>query len=341
MLLLRKILIPLFFIINSVFTLEVTENTVDRGTISLNVGDVTIKPGAYWAIINNAVSAFVGKLDVQQGAGLYIASTSPLIALQVTLTSLLNTINNDGIIVFDSRASLTAATYNLVGLSFTNTGSMFLAGSGILPSTMALTAASWTNSGLIVFSQNQRNSGNVELGAALGTITNDGQICLVNEVYAQKTRINGNGCITATQDSTIYISNSILSIANTQSFYLADSRSSIVAQAVSGTQIFNVYGFGNGNKIGMTLPLLGYAFPSLPAVDYKTGTGTLTLRNLLVTQQFNIGPGYDPALFKIVTDDGAGIPSTVLGSVQYNGPVPARALPAACQIECRQIPDSP
>ncbi|EMG47705.1 hypothetical protein G210_1877, partial [Candida maltosa Xu316] len=341
MLLLRKFFIPLFFLITSVFAYEVTENTIDRGAISLNVGDITIKSGAYWSIINNAISAFVGKLDVQENGGLYISSTSPILALHVTLTSLLDTINNDGTIVFDSRASLTAAGYNLVGYSFNNTGSMFLAASGILSSTMSLTAISWTNSGLIVFSQNQRNSGNVELGASYSTITNNGQICLIHEVFVQKTKINGDGCITADQNSTIYISNALLPIETTQNFYLADSHSSIVAQAISTSQTFNVYGFGNGNKIGVTLPLVGNFIPSYPAYDYNTTSGILVLRNLLVTQQFNIGPGYDPELFEIVTDSGAGIPSTIWGSLQYNGPVPARALPAACQIECRQIPDSP
>ncbi|EMG49386.1 hypothetical protein G210_5853, partial [Candida maltosa Xu316] len=323
------------------FALEISTNTVDRGTISLNVGDVTVDSGASWSIINNAVSAFVGSLDVQSNAGLYITSTSPLIALQVTLTSLLNTITNDGTIVFDSRDSLTASTYNLVGATFTNTGDMFLAASGIVPSTMSVTAANWDNSGLMVFSQNQRSSGVVNLGAVGGSITNDGQICLENEVYQQTTSINGAGCITADQDSTIYISNSLLPVANTQNFYLADSQSSIVAQALSTPQTFNVYGFGNGNMVGITLPLTASVLPPNPAYSYNAATGILTLRNLLVTQNFNIGTGYDPSLFSIVTDSGAGLPSTLLGSVTYSGPVPAQTLPASCQIVCQPIPDTP
>ncbi|EMG48043.1 hypothetical protein G210_1465, partial [Candida maltosa Xu316] len=306
MLAFKKVIITSWLLLNTALALEISSNTVDRGTIALNVGDITIDSGASWSIINNAVSTLVGSLDVQPDAGFYITSTSPLIALQVTLTSLLSTINNDGTIVFDSRDSLTASNYNLVGATFTNTGDMFLAASGIVPSSMSLTAANWDNSGLIVFSQNQRSSGTVSLGATGGAITNDGQICLDNEVYQQTTSINGGGCFTANQDSTIYISNSLLPVATTQNFYLADSQSSILAQALSTPQTFNVYGFGNGNMIGITLPLTpSVGLPGQPAYSYNAATGVLTLRNLLVTQNFYIGTGYNPSLFSIVTDAGA------------------------------------
>ena len=276
----------------------------------MNLGEVTVNLGASWSIINNAVTAFAGKINVQSGGGLYISLTSPLLALQVTLTSLLDLITNDGVISLDSRASLTASNYNLIGLSFTNNGEMYLAASGVLPSTMDLTAASWTNNGLIVAYQNQRSSGVLNLGTPLGAITNNGQICLYNQVYQQQTRIEGSGCITANKNSAIYISNAVLPVATTQNFYLQDSKSSMIVQAVSSTQTFNVYGFGNGNMVGVTLPLLGNILN--PAYSYNPSTGILRLRNLLVYQDFNIGPGYNPSLFLIVTDNGAGLPSTIL-----------------------------
>ena len=211
-------------------------------------------------------------------------------ALQVTLTSLLDLITNDGVISLDSRASLTASNYNLIGLSFTNNGEMYLAASGVLPSTMDLTAASWTNNGLIVAYQNQRSSGVLNLGTPLGAITNNGQICLYNQVYQQQTRIEGSGCITANKNSAIYISNAVLPVATTQNFYLQDSKSSMIVQAVSSTQTFNVYGFGNGNKIGITLPAVG--IPPNPAYSYDVDTGILTVRAGLLSQKFNIGLGY-------------------------------------------------
>ena len=161
---------------------------------------------------------------------------------------------------------------------------MYFSASGVLPSVMALTAASWSNSGLMAFYQNQRSSGVVSLGTPLGSITNNGQICLNNEVYQQTTSINGSGCFTANRDSTIYIANVLLPVSTSQNFYLADSQSSIIVQAISTPQVFNVYGFGNGNMVGVTLPLLGNILN--PAYSYNPSTGILRLRNLFGVSRF-------------------------------------------------------
>ena len=82
----------------------------------------------------------------------------------------------------------------------------------------------------------------------------------------------------------------MLPVATTQNFYLQDSKSSMIVQAVSSTQTFNVYGFGNGNKIGITLPAVG--IPPNPAYSYDVDTGFLTVRAGLLSQKFNIGLGY-------------------------------------------------
>ncbi|KAI5970592.1 hypothetical protein CANMA_000333, partial [Candida margitis] len=342
MLILKKLHLIFCFLVAVASGLDITENTVDRGTISLNVGNINIHSGAYWSIIDNAISAFVSSLNVQSGAGLYISSTSPLLSLQVTLLGLLNSITNNGIISFNSVASLTSSTYNLVGLSFQNNGEMYLAASGILPSSMSITASSWTNTGLLEFYQNQRNEGTVSLGTTLGSITNNGQICFINEVYQQATTIAGTGCITADKDSSIYISNALLSVSTGQTFYLADGASSMIAQAISTPQTFNVRNFGqvNGvaNKIGLTIPLFSLTGS---AWSYNSATGILTLRGAgLLSQYFNIGTGYDSSKFQVVTDSGAGLPSTLLGSIQYNGPVPNPGLPSQCRV-CKSLPAIP
>ena len=154
----------------------------------------------------------------------------------MSLASLFGSIKNDGIIAFDSSASLTSSDYTLVGGSFVNNGEIYMGASGIVSGTltgsMAITSAYWTNNGLIVFYQNQRSSGNVNLGTPLGKIRNDGQICLYNQVYRQLTEIQGSGCITADEDSTIYIGNGLLGISTTHNFYLHDSDSSLVAPAI-------------------------------------------------------------------------------------------------------------
>ncbi|MCP8719464.1 MAG: hypothetical protein M5F18_09250, partial [Asgard group archaeon] len=341
MLLLRSILLTLVFLFNYALSKDITVDTVDRGSISLSVGDINIHTGASWSIINNAVSALAGSLNVESDAGFYITLTSPLIGLDVTLLSTLGSIVNDGIIAFNSVKSLTSSTYNLVGAKFENNGEMYLGASGVLSGTMSITSLLWKNSGLLVFYQNQRNSGDVRLGTPLGSITNDGQICLINQVYRQTNDIKGSGCITAQEDSTIYIPSAIQSFDTQQSIYLKDSESSIIVQALSTAQTFNVYGFGNGNKIGLTVPLVGNLIPSYPAYKYDESTGILTLRNLLLKQNFNIGLGYSSSLFQIVTDSGIGLPSTLLGSVQYNGPVPERSISATCQIECKELPEAP
>lgn len=336
---LQKFIITVALLTNIVFAIDITENKVDRGSVTLSFGEIIIHPGASWSIIDNAFSNFIGKLDVKAKGALYISLTSHLLALQVSLTTLLHSINNSGIISFDSRVSLTPSSYDLRGLSFTNSGEMYFAASGRVPSTMSLTSALWTNTGLLLFYQNQRTSGAVCLGFPLGSITNSGKICLNNQVYQQTTQIKGSGCFSANGDSTIYIANVLLSVSANQNFHLVDKDSSMIVQAISTTQTFNVYGFGNGNKIGLTLPLIGTILES--AHSYDSSTGILTLRNFLLEQRFNIGLGYDSSKFLVVTDSGSGIPSTIWGSVTYTGRVPTRALPKSCQMACKPIPEAP
>lgn len=335
----QNIIVSLALFTQLIFAIEIAENKVDRGTITLNLGDIIIYTGATWSIIDNAYTNFVGKLDVRADAGLYISLTSHLLALQVSLTTILHSITNNGIISFDSRVSRTSSSYDLRGVSFTNNGEMYFGSSGESSSSTSLTSALWTNTGLLLFFQNQRTSGTVNLGVSMGSITNDGQICLNNQVYEQATQIKGSGCFTAKGDSTIYIANVVLAVSSKQNFYLTDKGSSMIVQAVSTTQTFNVYGFGDGNKIGLTLPLVGTLFTS--AYTYDTASGILTLRNTLLEQKFNIGTGYDPSKFQVVTDSGSGTPSTVLGSVAYYGRAPTRTLPKSCQIPCKPIPEAP
>ena len=335
----QNILISIALLTQLIFAIEIAENKVDRGSITLNLGDIIIYTGATWSIIDNAYTNFVGKLDVRADAGLYITLTSHLLALQVSLTTILHSITNNGIISFDSRISRTSSSYDLRGISFTNNGEMYFGSSGESSSSTSLTSALWSNTGLLLFFQNQRTSGTVNLGVSMGSITNDGQICLNNQIYEQTTQIKGSGCFTAKGDSTIYIANVVLAVSSKQNFYLTNKGSSMIVQAVSTTQTFNVYGFGDGNKIGLTLPLVGTIFNS--AFTYDTASGILTLRNTLLEQKFNIGTGYEPSKFQVVTDSGSGTPSTVLGSVAYYGHVPTRTLPKSCQIPCKPIPEAP
>ena len=72
----------------------------------------------------------------------------------------------------------------------------------------------------------------------------------------------------------------------------------LIVHAVSSNQTFTVHGFGNGNKLGLTLPLTGnrdhFRF------EYYPDTGILQLRAAALPQYFKIGKGYDSKLFRIV-----------------------------------------
>ncbi|EDK44380.1 hypothetical protein LELG_02559 [Lodderomyces elongisporus NRRL YB-4239] len=192
--LIKQLFYPvLFFLVQGLNAITISLDRVTRGTINLSIGDITINSGAYWSIIDNAVSAFVGDLTVQSDAGFYISSTNPLLGLQVTLLGVLNSISNDGIIAFNSLKTLIAPNYNLIGLSFHNTGEIYFAADGTNPPVFGLTAANWDNSGLIVFYQNHRSEALINLGTPLLSITNDGSVCLYSSVYQQLTKIDGSG----------------------------------------------------------------------------------------------------------------------------------------------------
>ncbi|KHC44619.1 hypothetical protein W5O_02308, partial [Candida albicans Ca6] len=340
--LLKQIFLPFFVLFNAINAIDIYQNQVSRGTIDLSIGAITIHSGAYWSIIDNAISALVGTLTVQQDAGFYITGLNPLLGLQVELLGVLNSIKNDGIVSFNGLNSLVGPIYNLVGLSFQNNGEFYLSASGVAPPVFSITAADWHNNGLLVLAQAKRTSALANLGFPTGSIENQGSICLFGTAYQQLTSITGSGCISADRDSTIYIFSSLLPIATTQTLYLADRASSIVIQPVTLPATYTVRGFGNGNKVGISLPLLSVPLLGQPAYSYDPSSGVLTLRGLgvgLLSQRFQIGTGYDSSLFEIVTDDGAGLPTTLLGSVRYNGPVPNNAVPASCN--CKYVPPSP
>ncbi|ABN65247.2 hypothetical protein PICST_43205, partial [Scheffersomyces stipitis CBS 6054] len=336
--LLSKYTLAAFSFISAVTAVTITQDTIDRGAISLGLGDTIIEDGVYWSIIDNVITAFAGNVDVGTGSGLYITGLNPLLALQVTLLS--GSLTNDGIISFNAVQSLLAPTYNLVGISFTNNGEMYLGADGSvgIPS-ISITTPVWNNNGLLVFYQNTRTTGPVNLGTIGLTINNNGQICFYNELYTQTTNIAGTGCMTLNDDSSIFFSNTLLNIDSNQVFYLADSASSIRATAISAPKTYNVAGFGNGNKIGLDIPLVNIP-PLLNAYSYDTTTGILTLRGAgLLSMNFNIGLGYNPSLFSIVTDDNVGLLSVPFGALTYSGP-PPNVVPSVCQ-PCKLLPPAP
>ncbi|RCK66484.1 Cell wall protein RBR3 [Candida viswanathii] len=343
-------LVPLWLLVNYVFTLEIATNRVDRGNTSLSVGDITIKSGLSWSVIDNAVSTLTGDLNVEPNAGFYITLGSSLFGLDITTAPPLSTITNNGVIVFSSSlATSEQSSYNLDGYSFTNNGGMYF---GAASGTMAITATSWSNTGTMLFHHDTNASATVLLGAPQGSITNNGNICLFNLVFKQTTAVAGTGCIVAKKNAAIYVANSRLAVATTQSFFLADSKSSLIVEAASTPQTFTVYGFGNGNTIGLDAPLKGVFLLRHLAFRYNAESGVLTLRaGSRALVNVHIGKGYDAKLFSIVSsnnnnnnnnnNDSAGLPTALLNSVQYNGPVPEQTVPTSCRIDCAKLPSIP
>ncbi|KAL6454627.1 LOW QUALITY PROTEIN: RBR3 Cell wall protein RBR3 [Candida maltosa Xu316] len=318
----------------TLFAITIKENTVDYGIINLGTCDIDIKKGSYWSIIDNIATAFAGK--VTNNGELFITSTSSAIALQVTLASGFGSIVNNGVMSFDSAAAnLASSHYNLIGMSFENTGEMYMtSSSALLPSLVSLTAPIWKNTGMMTFHQAKKQSGIVTLGGiAPMRITNEGQICLYNQDYYQTS--NGEGCISAQQNGRISL-NIYLSFKD-QLIVLGDSTSvlHVFGKCPLWPQTVNVAGFGNGNLISLSTPLGSY-FQS--AYEYDASTGILTLRSSIFTQQFNIGKGYDPDLFSLVDDSWLGLMSN---AITYTGPVPSESNSSEKCLRCKNPPVAP
>ncbi|KAK6201727.1 Hyphally regulated cell wall protein N-terminal-domain-containing protein [Scheffersomyces amazonensis] len=337
----------LFLAIALKFTLtltqQITQDTVDYGTIDIGVGDIDINPNVYYSIINNAITAIVGSLNVGDGGGFYISSVSNLIGLDVTLTG--GNVFNNGTISFNSVASILPSTYIITTLgSFVNDGDFYMGSNGAIGSgVFTINSPVVTNNGLMVFYQTQNNGGQVILGGTnlLNGITNNGQICLYNELYEQLSDIDGTGCITTQANSTVFVSNPLANIGG-QTIYLADGQSSVIANPLLSGNPINVAGFGNGNMVALSTTLVPNVLGVTRPYAYNTQNGQLTLYGLTGSQVFNIGTGYDANDFAVTTDWDAVADGVILpfNAVTYNGPVPNPSLPSNCAL-CNTLPAIP
>ncbi|KAK6460831.1 Hyphally regulated cell wall protein N-terminal-domain-containing protein [Scheffersomyces coipomensis] len=343
-------LFPIILHLSLVLTHTVTQNTVDYGTLDLSLNDVAINPDVYWSIINNEDTSIVGDLKIANGAGFYVSSTSTLIGLNIGITG--DTVVNDGIISFNSIQSFIASDYVITAAkSFVNNGNIYMgtngaAGFGVL----SIESASVTNNGLMVFHQSHNSGGTVTIGGSklVKGITNDGQICLYNDVLVHSLNIEGNGCISAQANSTIYMNNP-QSTFNGQDIYLADKDSSLIVTPSASSRTINIYGFGNGNMISLsttlnpltTIPFTGAVRST--SYTYNPTTGVLILYSSIANQAFHIGQGYVSNAFSVTTNwnaVGAGVVLTH-NAVTYSLAPPAAATkPANCAL-CSSLPTIP
>ncbi|EMG49037.1 hypothetical protein G210_0291, partial [Candida maltosa Xu316] len=339
MLLYRNFFAISLLLINFVAAIDITANRINYGTISIPCEVLTIYTNNYWSIINNACTNFVYDVNIQSNAMLFVTTNSTSVALSFAAGTCSTKVNNNGIIAVSALPVNVCSSYNLAGQYFTNNGELYFASQGKVGDTMLVTSLNVLNNGLMNFYHSQRNAAYVTIGdACTTTLQNQGQICFRNHTYMQTTPINGTGCITATAGGAIYIQNQNQVINTTQSFYLHGSTASLTVLPVKDNILYNVYGYGNGNFIGLTTTLSSNKYP---AYAYDSDAGILSLASPSYRVNFNIGQGYDPSLFQIITKTITPVPSCNMATVIYTGPVPARDLPPTCQIECKAPPEYP
>ncbi|KAI5970594.1 hypothetical protein CANMA_000335 [Candida margitis] len=338
-----RVIFSAWFLLSTVWSLDITKDKIDRGTITINNEDITIRSGAFWSIVNNAITSFISNVNVEPGAALYVSSVSSQISLTATLLGDTYSIVNDGVISLNAITGAAYYFFDIMGKSMINNGDMFLSGSGDTATTVYMKANNWQNYGLIQLYQKKRTSGVVYLGNHGLTANNNGQICFFNQLWLQTANVLGTGCVTATANSSFYFSNTALTISSNQTFYLADGSTSIVALGSVTPLTFTVKGFGQvdgvSNKIGLAATLYNPKSGQNPWL-YNATTEILTLYVGNYVQNFKIGPGYNDTKFSVVTDKAPGLPGPDLGSVMYNGPVPNPGLPVECK-PCKSIPAIP
>ena len=322
---------------------------VEWGAQDLSFGDVHVFPNTIWSMINNAASNFRGNIQVDKTGGLYVSTNSSDMQLSATAREFalhpVYSFINDGIVSFNAIKGAPLYAFWIIGKTFKNTGDLFFSASGEGTAISGVKSEDWHNNGNIHFYQTKKSGSFVQLGKDAKTLQNDGQVCFTNQNWHQLAGVLGTGCFTALGKSSFYLMNNAVPFSENQILYLDGSESSIMAIPTNfGPLTYHVRGFGtyedgNANKIGLTATLR-QSDAGEPAWEYDVKNGNLTLRVGPYVSSFEIGTGYDPKKFEVVSDTSEEIPQVHLGAVQYNGPPPQTGIPTECK-PCKPIPDIP
>lgn len=298
----------------TVISLTITEDTVVVSPVSLSIGDLTINPDVYYSIVNNLLTTLGGNLDNQ--GGFYVTSSNGL-AASVTIVS--GTIKNSGDLAFNSLRANVASIYNLNSIgSFENTGNMWIGISSfsVTPPIILGSALDWDNSGKIYLSQAAGTPSTITISQALGSVNNDGTICIERLLWLQTTSITGSGCINVMDDATLQLQLSPWNVADTETVYLSSESSLLsvlgLAEGLTGTKTYTVVGFGNGNEIRVNTGFTSWS--------YSNGILTLSFFLGVFRLAFDIGPGYSNSGFSTNGVLGAG--TRISYSDAYPGAVP-------------------
>ena len=321
---------------------DVSSSLIHYHDFNFNVGDIAIRNGASFSLVNTFDCLFKSDLTIEEKSKLYITSTGRALILHIA--GLFNKVKNDGLLVVNTLESHAAAICKILGASFVNTGDAIFAFQGrFLPPIIALTARQWQNFGRMHFLQKFPSKSLAMLGHFGGTIENHGTLCFTNQIFKQLTTIDGRGCIALEKSSSFFIENSLFPIDRRQVIYMGEGNPSIQAVVTTFPQTFKVANFGgNGaHKIGLNLPLMYFPHHDEHDWFYDEETGILTLRATeFLSQNFDIGLGYDPSKFEVCSDESVGFLWVFNGAIKYNGPAPNPGRPSICQA-CPGIHSAP
>ena len=321
---------------------DVSSSLIHYHDFNFNVGDIAIRNGASFSLVNTFDCLFKGDLTIEEKSKLYITSTGRALILHIA--GLFNKVKNDGLLVVNTLESHAAAICKILGASFVNTGDAIFAFQGrFLPPIITLTARQWQNFGRMHFLQKFPSKSLAMLGHFGGTIENHGTLCFTNQIFKQLTTIDGRGCIALEKSSSFFIENSLFPIDRRQVIYMGEGNPSIQAVVTTFPQTFKVANFGgNGaHKIGLNLPLMYFPHHDEHDWFYDEETGILTLRATeFLSQNFDIGLGYDPSKFEVCSDESVGFLWVFNGAIKYNGPAPNPGRPSICQA-CPGIHSAP
>ncbi|CAN3503308.1 hypothetical protein DICA1_E30218 [Diutina catenulata] len=315
----------------SLLAKHITEETISQGEVDIKVDDLTIDPNTYWAVFDNKKFELdnghgAGKqLTVGSGAGLYLVGTVD------SSLSVEGDFTNKGTIVVDSTTSGQEMKHSAIAKgNFLNSGEMFFRTTGEQGSSLTtkIRSQGWLNNGFITFSQPHRNDNKVDLGANVGVIHNDGDICLFNYAYPVQTDLIGPGCVHIYDDSVVDFSPVKLSEHTVQ--FAPGSTGFIMTGAPNIYHHFiTVRGYGEGMAIA-----------SLKTINRYTYTGSiLTLETELGTAQYDIGLGYDFSKFYLGTREFSG--SSPHNAIEYRGAVPSQAAVDPKCGHCKRSVDVP
>ncbi|EMG45818.1 hypothetical protein G210_3974, partial [Candida maltosa Xu316] len=338
----RKLITTLLIYYHLATALDITENRITTDIDKIDEGNpVVICSNSYWSIVDVAKVEFKEDITVESNAMLYVSSTSD-ISLDFGHPEYKKLLNN-GIIAVNGLASSAYVKVHLVANPFVNNGGMYFASSGSNSDNWYLTSnGEMVNNDLMVFYQKQRSASLVDIRG----MTNNGQIYFRNSNFLINGDRAGTGCFTAIDGGSFYIKYPEMNFASTLSWYLADSTASMVVNGDSNEDIdnitFKVYGFGNGNKIELS-STSEKLDDSTYIYDAEAGVLTITSPCGYICN-FDIGTGYNTELFEdfILIEEGESPDQNKkVKCITYPGKVPARELPASCQIPYKDAPPFP